>query len=150
MKPSNTFKLTKQISPEGSRLPFSAGGNAGCGLMWCLIELLTKPVGKVSTKNRKLSVLFFVLFKNKKTRPRLSNSDTAIAASANVMGSSFPFFMQQPLNNNKYKADSILELAVNELEQFQMWVQVQEALLSPKGNLFYCQQRTRQKDTRQQ
>lgn len=33
-KPSYTFKLTKQISPEGSRLPFSAGGNAGCGLMW--------------------------------------------------------------------------------------------------------------------
>lgn len=75
--------------------------------------------------------------KIKKTRPRLSNSDTAVAASANVMGSSFPFFMQQPLNNNnnnKYKADSIPGLAENELEQFQMRVQVQEALLSPKGN----------------
>lgn len=75
-----------------------------------------------------------MLFKNKKTRPRLSNSDTAVAASANVMGSSFQFFMQQPLNNNnKYKVDSILGLAENELEQFQMRVQVQEALLSPKG-----------------
>lgn len=68
-----------------------------------------------------------MLFKNKKTRPRLSNSDTAVAASANV-------FMQQPLNNNnKYKVDSIPGLAENELEQFQMRVQVQEALLSPKG-----------------
>lgn len=51
------------------------------------------------------------------------------------MGSSFPFFMQQPLNNNnnKYQADSIPGLAENELEQFQMRVQVQEALLSQKG-----------------
>lgn len=53
------------------------------------------------------------------------------------MGSSFPFFMQQLLNNNnnnnKYKVDSIPGLAENELEQFQMRVQVQEALLSPKG-----------------